>query len=215
MRKRIVLEAVEMRDDAKTESPGLDRTKAVAFLTDHPGVWVPGLYMIGSTIGMLDSWWFFHQFGINVFLYSDAADFLLASFRNPVGWLVMGCSAIIGIGDYSNSLRFAHSGSTRRWLRWYGSRRYRQTGWIFGVVLAVAYIAFFAGGRADGIYHGRSGKSVRVTLTSGPAAEKTAVLLGSTVSFLFLYDRGAGTVSIHPYENVLTVDSDVPGRAND
>jgi hypothetical protein len=39
-------------------------------------------------------------------------------------------------------------------------------------------------------------------------------LLGSTVGFLFLYDRDAATVSIHPYENVLTVDSDAPRRAS-
>jgi hypothetical protein len=54
---------------------------------------------------------------------------------------------------------------------------------------------------------------VRVTLTNDPA-EKTAVLLGSTISFLFLYDRGERTVSIHPYGNVLTVDSDVPREAD-
>lgn len=198
-----------------TEKPALDRTKAVAFFADHPGVWVPALYMIGSTIGMLDSWWFFHQFGINVFLYSEVADFLLASFREPGAWLIMAWSTFIGICDYSGSLRVGSSGSTRRWLRWYASRRYRQVGWIFGVVITVAYIAIFAGGRANDVYEGRRGKQVRVLLTSDPTTEKTAVLLGSTISFLFLYDRDARTVSIHPYENVLAVNSDVPRRADD
>ncbi len=202
-----------MADDADSQSQVLDRAKTLAFFADHPGVWVPGLYVIGSTIGMLDSWWFFHQFGINVFLYSDLADFLLASFREPGAWLVMAWTTFIGLWDYSTSLRVGHSVSTRRWLRWYGSRRYRQVGWIFAVVFAAAYIAIYAGARANGVYEGRRGKQVRVSLTNSQATEKTAVLLGSTLSFLFLYDRDARTVSIHPYENVLTVDSDVPRRA--
>ena len=204
-----------MADDSNTQRQAADRARTVAFFGDHPGVWVPGLYVIGSTIGMLDSWWFFHQFGINVFLYSDVADFLLASFREPGGWLVMAFCAFIFICDYSTSRRVGRSGSTRRWLRWYGTRRYRQVAWIIGVVLTVAYLAIFAGGRAKDIDEGYRGKQVRVSLTSDPAAEKTAVLLGSTISFLFLYDRDARTVSIHPYENVLTVVSDVPRRADD
>jgi hypothetical protein len=204
-----------MAEDPNTKRQALDHARTVAFFTDHPGVWVPGLYMIGSTIGMLDSWWFFHQFGINVFLYSDVADFLLASFREPGGWLVMAFCAFILIWDYSTSLRVGHSGTKRRWLRWYGSRRYRQFGCIFGVVLTVTYIAVFAGGRANDVYEGHRGKQVRVSLTSDRAAEKTAVLLGSTISFLFLYDHDARTVSIHPYENVLTVVSDIPRRADD
>ena len=199
-----------MTDNTSAQNPAIDRAGTLAFFADHPGVWVPGLYMIGSTIGMLDSWWFFHQFGINVFLYSDVADFLLASFREPGGWLLIAWLAIVGIGDYSNSLRIGRSGPKRWWLRWYGSRRYRQFAWIFGVVFTVAYIAIIAGGRANAIYEGRRGKDVRVTLTNDPATEKTAVLLGSTISFMFLYDRNQRTVSIHPYENVLAVDSDAP-----
>ncbi|HET7131546.1 MAG TPA: hypothetical protein VFJ95_04825 [Gammaproteobacteria bacterium] len=84
---------------------------------------------------------------------------------------------------------------------------------MFGVVITVAYLAIFAGGRANDVYEGRRGKQVRVVLTSEPAIEETEILLGGTISFLFLYDRGARTVSIHPYENVLTVESDVPREA--
>lgn len=204
-----------MADDPNIQRQALDRTRTEAFFADHPGVWVPGLYMIGSTIGMLDSWWFFHQFGINVFLYSEVADFLLASFREPGGWLVMAICAPILIWDYWTSLRVGHSRPKRWWLGWYGSRRYRHVLGISGVVVVVIYIAIFAGGRANDIYEGSRGKQVRVSLTSDRAAEKTSVLLGSTISFLFLYDRDAQAVSIHPYENVLTVVSDVPRRADE
>jgi hypothetical protein len=204
-----------MTDNAGTQSPAPDRAKTLAFFVDHPGVWVPGLYLIGSTIGMLDSWWFFHQFGINIFLYSEVADFLLASFREPGAWWIMAVAIVAGIWDYSKSLHVGHSSGTPRWLRWYGSRRYRQFALIFSVAFVAGYIAFFAGGRASRIYEGRGGKPVRVVLTDSPATERTAVLLGSTVSFLFLYDGVERTVSIHPYENVLTVKSDAPRRADD
>src|SRR6478609_6661836 len=53
------------------------------FVTQQPGVVISGVYLLSSAIGMLDSWWYYRRFGINVFLYSDLADFLLASFRSP------------------------------------------------------------------------------------------------------------------------------------
>jgi hypothetical protein len=201
--------------DAANAESQLRDPKVLAFFAEHPGVWLPGLYMLGSTIGMLDSWWFFHQFGINVFLYSDVADFLLASFREPAAWLLVAWFVFIGTWDHSNSLRVGRSAKTRRWLRWYGSRRYRRASWTFGVILVAAYIAIYARGRARHIDEGRGGHAVRVWLTNNPATEHTAILLGSTIGFMFLYDRDERTVSIHPYENVLTVESDAPRRADD
>jgi hypothetical protein len=81
--------------DTRGRSEASGRAGVVAFLERHPGAWVPGLYLLASTIGTLDSWSYFRRFGVNVFLYSDVADFLLASLREPGAWVIVALSATI------------------------------------------------------------------------------------------------------------------------
>jgi hypothetical protein len=197
---------------AETRGPAEASRRAglVAFLRRHPGVWVPALYLFASTVGTLDAWSYFRAFGINVFLYSDVADFLLASLREPGGWVIVALSAAIAAMDQWGSRRAARSTSIPRWLRWVGSPRYRQASWAAGLALFVAYIVLLGGVRADAVLDGSRGREVRVVLADDAATSKTAVALGSTVRFLFLYDRTNRIVSIHPYENVLSIDSAVP-----
>jgi hypothetical protein len=54
-----------------------------------------------------------------------------------------------------------------------------------------------------------------VSLADAPANVKPVVLLGSTLNFLFLLDRADGSVSIHPYDNVLAIQSSVPSADDD
>jgi imidazolonepropionase-like amidohydrolase len=192
------------------QNPAVGQRRLPRFLVEHPGAWIPGLYLLASAIGMLDSWWYFRQFGIDVFLYSDVADFLLASFRSPTAWLTVALTVLLGALDHTGSIRTSRSGSVPRWLRWHGSRRYRQTGIVLGILLVTAYIAHFARARADAIYEQGAGRGVRVSLAGGPADAEPAILLGSTLNFMFLLHRADARVSIHPYENVLAIESRAP-----
>lgn len=72
------------------------------------------------------------------------------------------------------------------------------------------YVRSFASWRARNIYERAGGQVVRVRLANDALAKGPAVLLGGTIGFLFLYGRDERTVSVHPYENVLTIDSDAP-----
>ncbi len=175
-------------------------------LTAHPAVGISAVYLVSSAIGMLDSWWYYRRFGIDIFLYSDLADFLLASFRSPTAWLVVGLTALLTALEQLGSRRLARAGSAPRRLGWLGSRRYRQLSVALGVSMAVAYIVFYAEKRADWIAEGRFGQDVQVTLANGARAS-SVVLLGSTLHFVFLLDRGARTVAVHPYEGVVTIES--------
>ena len=196
-----------MEDGALHQPAHAEHRAAVNFLTQHPGVLISGLYLLASAIGMLDSWWYYRHFGVNVFLYSDLADFLLASFRSPTAWLIVVYTTAVGGWEYVVSLRRSRSPSKWRVLRWLGSRRYRQASLLLTVVLVVGYIVFYAGMRANAIVDSRDGQEVRVSFATSPADDKTAVLLGSTLNFVFLLDRSAGRVSVHPYENVLAIES--------
>jgi hypothetical protein len=185
---------------------------AFGLLTQHPGVLISALYLLASAIGMLDSWWYYRHFGVNVFLYSDLADFLLASFRSPTAWLIVLWTVAIAAWEYTASLRRSRSPSRWRVLRWLGSRRYRQASVVLAVVFVVGYIVFYAGLRADTIIDGRRGQEVHVSFATSPADDRTAVLLGSTLNFVFLLQRAEGLVSVHPYENVLTIEANTLPR---
>jgi hypothetical protein len=186
---------------------------AFGLLTQHPGVLISALYLLASAIGMLDSWWYYRHFGVNVFLYSDLADFLLASFRSPTAWLIVAWTVAIAVWEYTASLRRSRSPSRWRALRWLGSRRYRQASVVLAIVFVVGYIVFYAGMRADLIVDGRRGQEVRVSFATSPADDRTAVLLGSTLNFVFLLERAEGRVSVHPYENVLTIEASTLPRS--
>jgi hypothetical protein len=197
------------------QNPAVGQRTPLQFLAEHPGVWIPGLYLLASAIGMLDSWWYFRQFGIDIFLYSDVADFLLASFRSPTAWLIVALTVVLGALDHAGSIRTGRSGSVPRWLRWHGSRRYRQIGALLGALFLIAYIVWFAGARATAIYEQSAGREVRISLAGGPVRTEPLTLLGNTLNFVFLLDRVDASVSIHPYQNVLTIETSTPQDDDD
>ena len=57
-------------------------------LGEHPAFLVSGLYLVASLIGLVYSWTFLNAFGINVFRYAEMSDFLLASLKEPVTWVL-------------------------------------------------------------------------------------------------------------------------------
>jgi hypothetical protein len=177
------------------------------FLANQPGVGISALYIVSSAIGMLDSWSYYRQFDINVFFYSDLADFLLASFRSPTALLVVGWAALVTALDQLGGRRLGRTGSAPRWLRWLASRKYRQVSAALGIAMTIAYIVIYAQMRADWITEGRIGQEVQVSFANSTPTAKPAVLLGSTLNFLFLLDRSEQSVAVHPYENVVAIVS--------
>jgi hypothetical protein len=78
------------------------------------------------------------------------------------------------------------------------------------VCLILALLAWLADSEHRHIRNG-GGEVYQVTLADGSAPVER-VLLGTTVQFVFLYDRASERVFIHPNENVLTL-SGVPAEA--
>jgi hypothetical protein len=66
------------------------------FFLANPTVVLSLLYLYVTAIGMLYSAVLYGRFGINVFDYSEIADFLLAAFKNPVALLSGGLLAVMG-----------------------------------------------------------------------------------------------------------------------
>ncbi len=157
----------------------------LALLRQHPALLVSALYVTASVIGMLFSWDYLRLFGINVFNYAQIGDFLLASLKEPITWVIVIVSVLLTMGDNMMSRRVGRS-SKRRFLKWYGSGRYRLLNYIGSVVLIVMFTHLYALTKKDEVLAG-GGRLVNVQLTESTAI-KQVVLLGTTGSFIFLYD---------------------------
>ena len=171
-------------------------------LAEHPGFFISGIYFVASTIGLVYSWAFLRAFGINVFRYAEISDFLLASLKEPIIWVLALLAVALVIFDNAMSLRVQQRGPNRL-VRWYGSERYRQINYLGAVAIIIVFLFGYASGKEDKIRDGE-GEIVNVHLTDG-SPPRQLVMLGTTGRFVFLYDHVSERVDIHPHESILTI----------
>lgn len=171
-------------------------------LAEHPGFFVSGIYFVASTIGLIYSWAFLRAFGINVFRYAEISDFLLASLKEPIIWILTLLAVALVTMDNAMSLRVQQRGPSR-FFAWYGSERYRQTNYLGAVAIIIVFLFGYASVKEEKIREG-GGDVVSVHLTDG-SPPRQLVMLGTTGRFIFLYDYVAERVDIHPHESILTI----------
>ncbi len=167
------------------------------------------VYVLASAIGMLFSWTYLWHFGINFFDYAQIGDFLLASLKEPFTWVVV---VLVAIGlwfDNRSSLRWSRK-ERPRWLRWYGSERYRRTNYITGILLVTFLIGIHANHQARATYAGLK-PTVELQLVERDRTYER-VILGTTTQYLFTFDPSAREVSIHPAESVEVIRFATPPR---
>ena len=169
------------------------------YLREHPAILVSSLYVIASMVGLLFSWIFLAPFGINFFNFAQISDFLLASLKEPFTWAYVALAVSFVLGDNAMSRRWG--GRERaRWLRWYGTVNYRRVNVFTLVVIVTVLIGVHAWSKAARIKRG-GGESVTVQFADG-GETVDAVLLGTTGTFVFLYDVAAQRATIHPHESI-------------
>ena len=96
-----------------------------------------------------------------------------------------------------------------RWFRWYGIAGYRRVNYIVTVVMIVLFLDVLASYKAKQVYAGE-GEVVEVRLADSDR-RRTAILLGTTTQWIFLFDANSNKVFIHPNENVASVLLIAPG----
>lgn len=180
---------------------------AKATLREHPALWVSALYVASSVIGMFYSWAYLRHFGINVFNYAQISDFLLASLKEPITWGLVVLAVLMVQSDNAMSRRVERKGPSR-WFRWYGSPRYRLVNDLGAVLLVLMFIYTFATVQAREARDGE-GKIVDVVFEEDGAAT-SALLLGTTGQFVFLFDADNAHVGIHPIENIHSISFKAP-----
>ncbi len=182
-----------------TESTSHNERWLTNLLKNHPALIASGLYVFASVIGMYYAWAFFWHFQINIFNYAQIGDFLLASLKEPMTWGIVLLSMLSMAADNALSRR-AQKKTGSRLLKMYGSQRYRMVNYV-GIVVAISILIFmYATQQAERALAGQ-GKLVTVTYADRAAADNL-VLLGTTTSFVFLYDSTFERVIIHPYESI-------------
>ncbi|HKJ17278.1 MAG TPA: hypothetical protein VJ984_08015 [Xanthomonadales bacterium] len=171
-------------------------------LNEHPALLVSILYVSASAIGMFFSWDFLRRFGVNVFHYSQLSDFLLVSLKEPITWLLVFAAVSAMLFDNAMSRRYQKKGKLR-WMRWYGSNRYRSVNYLVSAGMMVLFLWVFSDRIAEETIQGK-GDYVEVQLADD-SDPKSAMLLGTTGQFIFLYDPETKVVDIHPNENIQTI----------
>ena len=164
-------------------------------------------YVTASIIGMFYSWAYLRNFGINIFNYAQISDFLLASLKEPFTWGLVLLAATLVLLDNASSRRVERE-STRKWLRWYGSPRYRFLNNFAAISMVLLFLYSFATIQARDTRAG-DGKFVDVIFADTGTAI-SALLLGTTGQYLFLFDAKANRVDIHPIENIHSISFEAP-----
>lgn len=176
-------------------------------LKQHPALLVSAMYVAASVIGMFYSWAYLRHFGINIFNYAQISDFLLASLKEPVTWVLVILAIVLVLLDNASSRKVA-SGNPSKWIAWYGSPRYRFINNFVAIFIVFMFIYIFAMYQARDTRNG-DGKIVDVMFSDSGAAV-SALLLGTTGQFVFLYDDQTERVDIHPIENIHSISFKVP-----
>jgi uncharacterized membrane protein len=176
-------------------------------LRQHPALLVSALYIASSIIGMFYSWAFLRRFGINVFNYAQISDFLLASLKEPFTWGLVVLAVVLVMLDNASSRRVEKKSPSKMWA-WYGSPRYRLINNFAAIYMVLLFIYTFATLQARDTRDGE-GKIVDILFADNGAAT-SAILLGTTGQFVFLFDDQTERVDIHPIENIHSISFRVP-----
>lgn len=171
-------------------------------LVEHPALLVSALYVTASAIGMFFSWDYLRLFGINVFLFAEISDFLLASLKEPFTWLLTFVAVVLVLLDNAMSRRVGRR-ATSRWIAWYGTPGYRAVNYVVAIMIVLLFLHGFAIIKSRDTREGE-GDMVTVTLADGSAGRQM-LLLGTTGRFVFFFDHRDNRVDIHPNENILTI----------
>jgi len=178
---------------------------------EHPGLVVSGAYLAATGVGMLSSWTFYRQFDIDIFHYAQLGDFLLAALRTPLATVAIALAVpavwlIRRFDDFCNA--------RLPWYKYlYGPARFQRMARSPAamVVYFLLYAYFFSV-----LYSNWMGARIRagdapgvtVQLQAGMYLGRDATLpfasklLGTTSSFVFLYDEASASATVVPVENI-------------
>jgi hypothetical protein len=199
------------------------------FFLANPTVVLSLLYLYVTAIGMLYSAVLYGRFGINVFDYSEIADFLLAAFKNPVAFLSAGLLAAMAIALLSLRRRHALDKDTQDIVSGetppivsgetppYDPAHARRRVVIIAIIIVLTGLFssfvlpyYSAGKKASSIKAGENPSvDVRYRSFKGSAGQVTVPglgLIGATEKAAFFYDVDHKRTIVIPQAQIVSIE---------
>ena len=189
-------------------------------LRQHPGLVISLTYLVVSLIGLLFSYSLFSEFGINVFLYAEISDFLLAALREPMTFVAAGAAVLTALllnGLGSLELRWIRRHPpTTRFGKAYSrlSQATYNSPWtqlIVFILYSFLFLSLYGEYRSEQIKAGH-GEVVQIYIAEGTDSDgsvkpagRSGLLLGTTNKFIFFYDPVTGSTDVIPNESIIRI----------
>ena len=166
------------------------------FLRDHWAFLLSFGYLYLTVIGMVFSYLSLNYYGINIFDYAEANDFLMAAFHDPLPAL----SASVMLGYMGFAYFFASKIAAKYEKRFSRHKRFFLINFIISALIAPFILGLLMGARS--LAH-----PSKVTLTTKDSTPMviSGNLIGSSEKFLFVNSGTNGTKAV-PITNVSHIE---------
>ncbi|MFT5936456.1 MAG: hypothetical protein ACJA2D_001629 [Pseudohongiellaceae bacterium] len=175
-------------------------------IRDHPSLLLTLVYLLVSAIGVIYSYFFYREFGINIVKFVDLSDFLLASIQEPISIAIFcGISLatlVMYLLDFWVRKKFPGYG---KWMINRAAAKYTDP---IAPILIVLYFVFtlvsdYAIGNANAIKAGDIDEyTVRFSELPPQTPESSLALIGSTSRFSYFYNLENKQALVVPQENI-------------
>jgi uncharacterized membrane protein len=175
--------STDAEEETRSETWALLGARLRHWGTDYPGRFAAILYFYVSAIGIEYQWYIFKEFGVNVFDFAEASDFFLAAFRQPLT-LPAGALGTLFVGYYTVRRGFKRRTPLKlvEWLIVFGMLPY-----IFLAGFLFAHLDISSLRRGWATY--ASVELIPEAEATGLFRDKTLIVIGTTESYFFFYDR--------------------------
>jgi hypothetical protein len=173
---------------------------------EHPTLLLTFCYFVITIIGVLYSYFFYQEFGINIIKFADLSDFLLASILEPKSVIIFISLIFITYFLYwfDFLLRKKYKGYGNFVEKKFKSKYTDPIGYIFILVFYTTFLVqSIAIRNAEEVKAGKTDDFVvRISDPGEHQAETNLALLGSSSRYLYLFNNKKSEAQVIPVENV-------------
>lgn len=176
------------------------------FFREHPTMLLTFCYFVITVLGVLYSYYYYKEFGINIIIFADLSDFLLASVLEPQTLLLFfGVIIMVIINILVEAFLKKRFKSYRRFSNDKLKAKYTEP---VAYILVVSFITAFmtsvlATKNAEKIKSGNFDEfQVRISDPGTLVADQYLALLGSTSRYIYFYNLKESEALVIPVENV-------------
>ena len=197
--------------------PKVDFTALFKFVVKHPGLVVFVIYSTIAIAGFIHVITFYRHFDLNVIIYLEIGDILVAGIKDPLVMLmVLGSFTVVFIlwiiayvqAPFSAWLHKKFNKGFFKFLPYLAGVVSNRSFWWTSFVLSLAYFFIFISMHSE-IKSAliKEDKTDLVLIQSGAVSDKNQQfsVLGTSINYIFLYNHNQQNTLIIPIENVSSI----------